>query len=328
VSTEHRDQRDGPHRLLLAAARALARGDAGGSATLLGLAASELGAERAAVFARDPDREDLALVTSVGPEPAGPDEATVVAAVQARPTFGRASTVDGAAGTAVDLPLVVSRGGVELGLGALSLRWAGPRIITDDDASVLAALADLVAVALDRARLATLADSRADQADRLAMMDGLTGLANARTLDRVLELELARAERQSAFVSVAVFDIDGFGGINERAGHEGGDQVLREVAAALAGSVRLVDTVGRTGGDEFVVVAPGPAGRTVAERILEAVASLPAQTVGRVSVSAGLARYPDDGTTGEALLDAARGALERARAEGAGRIAGGDALPA
>lgn len=324
MSIERPVQQDGPHGLVVAAAEALARGEAGGSTSLLRLAVSELGAERAAIFARDPERDDLVLAASVGPEASGPDEATVIAAVQGRPTLGRASILDGVEGTAADLPLLVSRGGIELGLGAVTVRWAGQRSLSDEDVALLGAFADLVAVALDRSRLATLADSRADRADQLAMMDALTGLANSRTLDRVLELETARAERQGSVVSVAVFDIDGFSAVNTRAGHETGDDVLREVAAAVAGSVRLVDTVGRTGADEFVVVAPGPAGRTVAERVVEAVASLPAGPVGRVTVSAGIARYPDDGDGAEALLGAARGALEAARAEGTGRIAGGE----
>ena len=91
----------------------------------------------------------------------------------------------------------------------------------------------------------------------MAHTDPLTGIANERTVARVLELELARAGRQGGEVSLALFDIDDFRSANASDGHQVGDDILRRVAAVLAESVRLVDTVGRIGGDEFVLVAPG-----------------------------------------------------------------------
>jgi diguanylate cyclase (GGDEF)-like protein len=150
----------------------------------------------------------------------------------------------------------------------------------------------------------------------MSQSDPLTGLANQRTFARVLELELARAGRQGGEVSLALFDVDGFVATNEAGGHEVGDDVLRAVAAVLNESVRLVDTVARIGGDEFVLVAPGSAGVTVARRVLSGVAAL-APVGGRpISVSAGIARFPTDGTTADELLDAAAAALARARGEG------------
>ena len=110
----------------------------------------------------------------------------------------------------------------------------------------------------------------------MAHTDPLTGLANERTVARILELELARAGRQGGEVSLAMFDVDDFQATNRSGGHEAGDDVLRRVAAVLAESVRLVDTVGRIGGDEFVLVAPGSAGMTVAQRVLEGITALPA----------------------------------------------------
>jgi diguanylate cyclase (GGDEF)-like protein len=86
----------------------------------------------------------------------------------------------------------------------------------------------------------------------------------------------------------------------------------------LAGAVRLVDTVARYGGDEFIVVAPGSAGLTVANRVLEGIAALPETDGRRISVSAGVARFPADGTDTETIIAAAQAAMERARAEGHG----------
>ena len=105
--------------------------------------------------------------------------------------------------------------------------------------------------------------------------------------------------------------------------HEAGDDVLRRVAAVLAESVRLVDTVGRIGGDEFVLVAPGSAGMMVAQRIINGIADLPALAGRRITVSAGVARFPVDGSDSAALIAAATEGLERARAEGRGTLASG-----
>ena len=80
----------------------------------------------------------------------------------------------------------------------------------------------------------------------------------------------------------------------------------------LAETVRLVDTVARTGGDEFVVVAPGSAGVTVARRVLEGIGKLEAIEGHPVSISAGIARFPQDGSDAESLLAAARAALASA----------------
>ena len=131
----------------------------------------------------------------------------------------------------------------------------------------------------------------------MAHSDPLTGLANERTVARVLELELARAGRQGSEVSLAMFDVDDFQATNRDGGPAAGDDVLRRVAAVLAESVRLVDTVGRVGGDEFVLIAPGSAGLTVANRVMAGIAALPAVAGKDVSVSAGVARFPTDGAT-------------------------------
>jgi diguanylate cyclase (GGDEF)-like protein len=329
VSTEHSSPVASPHLLLAHAASALARGDGEDPlVALLRIALEATGADRVAVHGRDPEQAALVLLGSLGRfgdgSDGGADEATRQAALEGIASLGRATDADGVTGTAADLPLVVAHAGIDQGLGALSVRWRERRDLDASDASLLGALADLLAVAIDRARLASLAESQADRADRLAMMDTLTGLANARTLDRVLELEVTRAGRQNGALSVAVFDIDGFAAVNEMAGRAAGDDVLREVAAALAASVRLVDTVARTGADEFVIVAPGSAGRTVAERVLAAVGTIEVQGVRAVAVSGGVAGFPIDGANPAELLAAARRSLEAARGSGGGRIAGGE----
>ena len=156
---------------------------------------------------------------------------------------------------------------------------------------MIEALASLAALAADRARLASNAAERSEWFERMAATDPLTGIANERTVARVLELELARAGRQGGEVSLALFDVDDFRAANATDGRAA-DDILRRVAAVLAESVRFVDTVGRIGGDEFVLVAPGSAGVIVAKRVQDGIAALPGVAGRGVSVSAGVARFP------------------------------------
>ena len=230
---------------------------------------------------------------------------------------------DGSPFVGAYLPLIVSSGGVEAVVGSMGLGWPSPHALDDDARELLRAFASLASVAVDRARLASTAAERFDWFERMAHTDPLTGLANERTVARILELELARAGRQGSEVSLAMFDVDDFQATNRTGGHEAGDDVLRRVAEVLAESVRLVDTVGRIGGDEFVLVAPGSAGMTVAQRVLDGIRALPAVAGRPITVSAGVARFPIDGASSEALIAAASSALGRARDEGRGTVAAG-----
>jgi diguanylate cyclase (GGDEF)-like protein len=300
---------------------------------LLEGAAGLAGAPRAALFTREPDGVELRLAATVGIPPeeqaafaaavaGNPGHPIAVAAREGRPAVGRVATrPDGTATTGVDLPLAVTRDGIVVGLGVVTFAWPGEHLVDEGAAATLRATASLVAIALDRARLASLVDERSEWLERIAGMDLLTGLANRRTLDRVLELEIERAKRQQSDISVAVFDVDGFRGVNEREGSEAGDDILRTIAAVLAEQVRLVDTVARVGGDEFVVVAPGSGGVVVADRILRSIDALQPVRGIPVTVSAGVARFPMDGTSADELLAAALGALDGARESGAGALA-------
>jgi diguanylate cyclase (GGDEF)-like protein len=288
----------------------------------------------AAILVEDPDRPGLQVVASRGFDDAAREQLAADAADPAHPfaeaaagrtaTFDREATAaDGTVFVGAYLPLLVTTGGVEVALGSLGLSWPAPHTLDASERRLLAALAGLASVAVDRARLSSTAAERSDWFERMAHTDPLTGLANERTVARILELELARAGRQGSEVSLAMFDIDDFQATNRTGGHEAGDDVLRRVAAVLAESVRLVDTVGRIGGDEFVLVAPGSAGMTVAHRVLEGITALPAIAGRPITVSAGVARFPVDGADAESLIAAATDALSRARENGRGRVAAG-----
>jgi diguanylate cyclase (GGDEF)-like protein len=316
-------RRSDPISALSVGAEALARGDDMDAAleALVGGAAAVIGATVVAISLHDPDRTDAELI-AIGLDEAGQAELADAVAAADHPLIAAARDRAEAQGRdEMAFPLIVGRGGIEQGLGAVYFRWSwdGPTP-PEADVAYLRTTADLVAVAVDRDRLAATVAERSDWYERVAHTDPLTGIANQRTFARVLELELARAGRQGGEVSVAIFDVDDFAKTNEAGGRDAGDDVLRSVASVLAGAVRLVDTVARLGGDEFILVAPGSAGPTVARRVLDGVAELPEIGGRRVSVSAGVARFPADGTDADSIVAAAQAALEKARAEGRGSL--------
>ena len=303
--------------------------DGRGAALVLVVATNDDGTGRHVLRSRGLADVDVALVESTAGDPADP--MTVATAehrsVDVLATGPLAGATDGGLVHRLGLarlqalPLVVTRGGIDLVVGVLAVGWSTTMPATPATPELTAALADLAAIAIDRSHLAAGMAERAEWMERLAHIDPLTGLANRRTFDRVLELELARAARQGSEVAVAIFDVDAFRATNDAAGHAVGDEILRAVAAVIAEQVRLVDTVARIGGDEFVVVAPGNGGPAVAERVIRAIGALPPVDGRRVTVSAGIARFPVDGTNLEEIVAGALDALQVARAGGSGAVA-------
>jgi diguanylate cyclase (GGDEF)-like protein/PAS domain S-box-containing protein len=156
----------------------------------------------------------------------------------------------------------------------------------------------------------------------LAHHDTLTGLPNRSLITDRLELSIAQAQRSEGSVLVAFIDLDGFKLVNDCLGHNAGDELLKVVAERMAGCLRAGDTVGRFGGDEFVLLL-SEAGRgadaaPVLERVREAVLqsiTLCGQEV-QVSCSIGVAVYPNDGGDAETLLMHADAAMYRAKEMG------------
>ena len=317
-----------PDPLLLAAIRAVARsGDPDATLDeLLEIVLRSTGADRAVAFLWDTEQGGLALAGARGYPPddlpaledaVGATDHPIQLAAQER--IQTSATVQPDGRVLAAWPIVVGREGIEEPIGALALE--ADAMPDPEVAERVAAISDLLAVVVDRARVASQVAERIDWVERVVNSDQLTGLANAQTLSRVMELEIARAARQGSELSIALFDIDDLTGFNDSHGRTAGDDVLREVAAVISETVRFVDTVARWGGDEFMLVAPGAKGTTVVRRIVEAVAARPMSGDTRRTLSAGLARFPLDGSTSEALVAAATAALHAAQASGPGTLA-------
>ncbi len=150
-----------------------------------------------------------------------------------------------------------------------------------------------------------------------ATHDDLTGLLTRAPFLEATADALDEASRYERTPTVLFLDLDGFKAINDRDGHAAGDAVLRAVADALRALLREDDTVSRWGGDEFAVLLRS-VGVVGAMRVAEKIVASCADTAQDVRVSVGVARYPDHGATAEVLLQAADGAMYRAKAAGGG----------
>jgi diguanylate cyclase (GGDEF)-like protein len=149
-----------------------------------------------------------------------------------------------------------------------------------------------------------------DHLRRQAASDSLTGLANYRHLVDVLDSEIKRSKRTNREFAMLFFDLDGLKRINDRYGHMIGSQALCRLADVLCSCCRDIDTPARFGGDEFALVLPetnAVAAKLVAERICESVANDGKGP--KLSVSAGIAVYPQNGESIETLLSQADSAL-------------------
>lgn len=164
------------------------------------------------------------------------------------------------------------------------------------------------------------------QLETLATRDALTGLPNRLSVVDRLNAALRRARRTNEPLAVVFADCDGFKEINDTYGHSAGDEYLRRVAFALEKAVRETDTVARLGGDEFVVLLESCGDREAIETIVERMCERAMQpcVIGEATIiprlSIGIARYPHDGATSDALLQRADQAMYAAKREGGNSV--------
>ena len=211
-----------------------------------------------------------------------------------------------------------TRDGAERWLVAARLPGSDPWHAEDEN--VVDFLARSARAAYERASMQA-------ELSRQALLDPLTGVANRRHFDREVNRLLAAGGRAYAIV---LCDLDHFKTVNDRLGHDAGDELLRIAAARLTASVRAGDLVARLGGDEFVVLLPGVSSRAALERVRDNISARLDQRVkvGRWQLSSlpcslGIAAAPRDGRTPREVLRAADESMydsKRARRSGAARL--------
>jgi two-component system cell cycle response regulator len=222
------------------------------------------------------------------------------------------SDVEFAPGDLTTFPIQAS----QENLGQLAI-FSGSRPLASGDRNTLALLAQ---------ELGTVAKTQflMEQTKLLAQTDALTQLYNRRHTSATLEAEVERSNRYATSLSVLMCDIDHFKSINDRFGHNAGDEVIRQVAKVLGASIRRIDMAGRWGGEEFVILLPSTPldeAAVVGERIRTAIESLgPASgTPERITVSVGVAEHERRKNAIE-LVEQADKSLYRAKQLGRNRV--------
>ncbi len=191
-----------------------------------------------------------------------------------------------------------------------------------DLASLIHLIGNHVSLIIEKVRLY-------EDARYLAVTDALTGIFNLRHFYDSLALEVARAKRYGTNFSVTIFDVDDFKSINDTYGHQAGDQVLRRIAAAIRQASRESDIAARYGGEEFVIIQTNTSKAEALKQAVRVKNAIESEYyIGQkiqISVSGGVAAFPEDGSDEKSLLYSADMALYEAKAMGKRqiRLAGG-----
>jgi diguanylate cyclase (GGDEF)-like protein len=224
-------------------------------------------------------------------------------------------TSEGTSSSSICVPMLAQ--GEALGvLHMVGASELGDRVLTPVAQRLAVAAAEACALALASIRLR---EKLADQ----SLRDSLTGLYNRRYAEETLLREIARAKRDGSALSVVMLDLDHFKRFNDEFGHDAGDMALREAATVFIESVRTSDVVSRVGGEEFLLLLPGAsieAALAKVERVRDKMKGLElfhrGRRLPRLMFSAGVAGFPINGITPDALLRAADKALYEAKRAG------------
>lgn len=206
-------------------------------------------------------------------------------------------------------------------MGVINFARRGAGSFSYQDVKMMSLVAGQVALAIANARLYT-------RTRELSVRDELTGINNRRYFQQMLQMEWKRAVRFRRQLSLIMLDVDHFKSYNDTFGHLQGDGVLKQMGALLKKNLREVDTVARFGGEEFVLLLPDTDKRgaiVVAEKVRAVVerhvfAAEDGKETRRITVSAGVAAFPDDVAEMDDLIDSADIALYRAKENGRNRV--------
>lgn len=223
------------------------------------------------------------------------------------------------AGAFLSIPLLADN--VKL-VGVINVHRKAPNSFGRDEIALLRKIAGQSALVIDRVTLY-------QHHRELSMTDELTGIFNRRYFNQRYDREVQRAQRYERPLSVIMIDIDHFKMFNDKHGHLMGDRVLQGVATLLERSIRKSDILARFGGEEFVILLPEidkERGRKVAEKLRRAIerADFPkgtTQPLGRITISLGLASFPEDSGRSPDLLERADRALYTAKTLGRNQVA-------
>jgi diguanylate cyclase (GGDEF)-like protein len=201
-------------------------------------------------------------------------------------------------------------------LGVLALHSDVADAFRETDLQSLESVADICATSIQNAHYV-------ERVKQLAYLDGLTGIFNRRFFELRIMEEIERARRFGAGMSVIMADIDHFKRLNDEFGHLLGDEVLRQVSSLFHQQVRKIDVVCRYGGEEFAILLSQTSAEQaliVTEKLRKMVESWQFPGVPRtVTISAGVAAYPDHGTTRDELIRGADSGLYAAKQAGRNR---------
>jgi diguanylate cyclase (GGDEF)-like protein/PAS domain S-box-containing protein len=205
-------------------------------------------------------------------------------------------------------------------LGVLYLAQPADGCLTEAKQRLAVTMAEHIAMALSNLRLHETLRSQ-------SIRDPLTGLFNRRFMEESLALELRRAVRNQRPLGVIMLDLDRFKHFNDTYGHDAGDALLRELGTLLQTHIRGEDIACRYGGEEFTLIMPEGSAETTQQRSEELRAAIKrlevlhrGQPLGRISMSFGVAIFPEHGRTAEALLQAADAALYQSKAAGGDKV--------
>jgi diguanylate cyclase (GGDEF)-like protein len=232
-------------------------------------------------------------------------------------------------GKAVDvyccIPIVAH--GETIGLLHLEFDEKGKHVLEQDLSEALAERQRLGVVCAEQVSLAIANVRLRDQLRDQSIKDPLTGLFNRRYMLETCRREIGRARSSGQCVSLLSIDVDHFKRFNDNHGHDAGDVVLRAVGDCLLSKFREEDIPCRHGGEEFIVILPGltaDAARRRAEELRSAIESMTVRyadtNLPRVTISIGVAAFPDSGSTVQEIVKSADEALYRSKAEGRNRV--------